>query len=173
MQEEYKIAYSQLFDNIILRLELPEDKKDKLNDNDNKNATQAAKKDEKKADSNAKKPKKARDAETIQKEESIDARLEEIGKKEKILQIKEQESIEKEEELRKEFEKHRKELERISGMTSDEAKDLLLKNLENEVKFEATKLINKIEEDARRTAEKKGKEIVVSAMQRSATEHTS
>lgn len=109
----------------------------------------------------------------IQKEESIDSRIEEIGKKEKILQIKEQESIEKEEELRREFEKHRKELERISGMSSEEAKDLLLKNLENEVKFEATKLINKIEEEARRTAEKKGKEIVVSAMQRSATEHTS
>jgi ribonucrease Y len=109
----------------------------------------------------------------IQKEETIDSRLEEIEKIEKILKIRDQESLEKEEELRREFEKHRKELERIAGMSSDEAKDLLLKNLENEVKFEATKIINKIEEEARRTADKKGKEIVISAIQRNASEYTS
>ena len=109
----------------------------------------------------------------IQKEESIDTRLEEIRKKEKVLQVREQENSEKEEELRREFENHRKELERISGMTSDEAKELLLKNLENEVKFESTKLINKIEEEARRAADKKGKEIVISAIQRNASEYTS
>ena len=109
----------------------------------------------------------------IQKEESIDTRLEEIRKKEKVLQVREQENSEKEEELRREFENHRKELERISGMTSEEAKELLLKNLENEVKFESTKLINKIEEEARRAADKKGKEIVISAIQRNASEYTS
>ena len=109
----------------------------------------------------------------IQKEESIDVRLEDIDRKEKILQVREQENTEKEEELRKEFERHRKELERIAGMTSDEAREVLLKNLENEVKFEATKLINKIEEEARRTAEKKGKDIIISSIQRNASEYTS
>ncbi len=109
----------------------------------------------------------------IQKEESIDTRLDEIEKQEKILSTREQESKEKEDELRREFEKHRKELERIAGMSSDEAKEVLLKNLENEVKFEATKLINKIEEEARRTAEKKGKDIIISSIQRNASEYTS
>ncbi|HOO71181.1 MAG TPA: ribonuclease Y [Spirochaetota bacterium] len=109
----------------------------------------------------------------IQKEESIDVRLEDIDRKEKILSVREQENTEKEEELRKEFERHRKELERIAGMTSDEAREVLLKNLENEVKFEATKLINKIEEEARRTAEKKGKDIIISSIQRNASEYTS
>ena len=83
-----------------------------------------------------------------QKEETIDKRLEQIEKQEKILQLKEQENQEKEEELKKEFEKHKKELERISGMTTDEAKNVLMKNLENQVRFEASKLINKIEEEA-------------------------
>jgi len=109
----------------------------------------------------------------VQKEESIDKRIEQLEKQEKQVQIKEQENTEKETELRKEFERYNRELERISGMTADEAKNLLLKNLENEVKFEATKLINKIEEEAKRTAEKKAKEIIVSAIQRNASEHTS
>ena len=109
----------------------------------------------------------------VQKEETIDKRLEQIDKQEKILQLKEQENQEKEEELRKEFEQHKKELERISGMTSDEAKHVLLKNLENETRFEAIKLINKIEEEAKRTAEKKAKEIIITAIQRNASDYTS
>lgn len=109
----------------------------------------------------------------VQKEESIDDRSREVEKTEKIVQIKEQENKEKEDELKQDFERHNKELERISGMTQDEAKTALLKNLENEVKFESTKLINKIEEEARRTADKKAKDIIISAIQRNASEHTS
>jgi len=109
----------------------------------------------------------------LQKEENLDSRTQEFAKQEKVLQLRERENQEKEEELRSEFEKHRKELERISGLTSEEAKQLLLKNLENEVRFESIKLINKIEEEARRTADKKAKEIVLAAVQRSASEYTS
>ncbi len=96
----------------------------------------------------------------VQKEEQLEKRMEDLEKEDKALQVRVQESSEKEEELRREFERYNRELERISGMTSDEAKDLLLKNLENEVKFEATKLINKIEEEAKRTAEKKAKRLL-------------
>ncbi len=109
----------------------------------------------------------------FQKEEAIDKRLEQIEKQEKQLQIKEKDHDEKSEELRKEFERHKQELERISGMTSDEAKELLLKNLENDVKFEATKLINKIEEEAKRSADKKAKDIIITAIQRNASDYTS
>lgn len=109
----------------------------------------------------------------VNREESIENRIRESEKQQKLLEMKEQEAQEKEEELRREFEKHRQELERIAGMSAEEAKNLLLKNLENEVRFEATRLINKIEEEARRTADKKSKEIIVSAMQRNASEYTS
>ncbi len=109
----------------------------------------------------------------IQKEEGIETRSRDLEKNEKIVQLKEQENQEKQEELKQEFERHNRELERISGMTKEEAKNVLLKNLENEVKFESTRLINKIEEEARRTADKKAKEIIITAIQRNASEHTS
>ncbi|TAL31337.1 MAG: ribonuclease Y [Spirochaetes bacterium] len=109
----------------------------------------------------------------LQKEESLENRGENLEKREKVLQHRETENQEKDEELKREFEKHRKELERISGLTTDQAKDILLKNVENEARFESIKLINKIEEEAKRTAEKKAKEIVLSAIQRNASDFTS
>ncbi len=109
----------------------------------------------------------------FQKEETIDTKLDDIQKQEKVLEVREQEAREKEDELRSEFENHRKELERIAGMTADEAKDVLLKNVENETKLDISKMINKIEEEARRTADKKAKELIVSALQRNASEYTS
>jgi ribonuclease Y len=109
----------------------------------------------------------------IQKEEQLDRRVDEVEREDRAIQIKVQENRDKEEELRREFERYNKELERISGMTASEARDLLLKNLENEVKFEATRLINKIEEEAKRTADKKAKEVIISAIQRNSSDVTS
>ncbi len=109
----------------------------------------------------------------IQKEESIENKSVQIEKREKSLEIRELDNREKEEELKTEFERHKKELERISGLSTEEAKKILLKNLENEVKFESIKIINKIEEEAKRTADKKAKEIVLSAIQRNASDFTS
>jgi ribonucrease Y len=109
----------------------------------------------------------------LQKEEGIENKTEQVEKREKSLQIREQENQEKEEELKKQLDRHKKELERISGLTTDEAKQLLLKNLENDVRFESIKLINKIEEEAKRTADKKAKEIVLTAIQRNASDFTS
>jgi ribonuclease Y len=109
----------------------------------------------------------------MQKEENIDKKFEAIEQTEKELTFREEENAEKENELKSEFERYRKELEKISGLSKEEAKKLLLKDLENEVKFESTKLVHKIEEEAKRTAEKKSTEIVLSAIQRNATEYTS
>ena len=109
----------------------------------------------------------------VQKEEFIEKRDEQTKRKEKILQLREQENQEKEEELQKEFERHRKELEKISNLSSKEAKQMLLNSLENEIKFDAQKLINKIEEETKLTAERKAREIVLCAIQRSASDFTS
>ena len=65
------------------------------------------------------------------------------------------------------------ELERISGLTAQEAKDLIIKNLENEAKHDAQGLINKIEQEAQLTAEKKAKDILITTIQRIAPEITS
>lgn len=109
----------------------------------------------------------------IQKEEALDSRTEEIQKQERSFLARERDVKEKEEELSREFDRHRKELERIAGMTSEEAKEVLLKNVENETRFEISRLINKIEEEAKRTADKKAKDVIVSAIQRNASEYTS
>lgn len=109
----------------------------------------------------------------IQKEETLESRTNEVHKQEKNLHAKEQEVRVKEEELAKEFERHRKELERISGMSSEEAKAVLLKNVENETRFDISRLINKIEEEAKRTADKKAMDVIVTAIQRNASDYTS
>jgi len=109
----------------------------------------------------------------VQKEEGLEKKHDQLDRQEKVLQLKERDNQEKEEELRKEYDLHRRELERISGLTTEEAKQLLLKNLENDVRFESIKLINKIEEEARRTADKKAKEVILAAIQRIASDFTS
>ncbi len=108
-----------------------------------------------------------------QREESLDMRDEQLKRKEKIIQLREQENQEREEDLKREFERHRKELERIANLTTKEARKLLLKSLENDVKFESQKIINKIEDEAKLTAERKAKAIVLSAIQRNASDYTS
>ena len=67
----------------------------------------------------------------------------------------------------------RTELERISGLTQDEAKTLIIKNLENDARHDAQALLNKIDQEAQVTAEKKAQEILVTTIQRLATEVTS
>jgi len=109
----------------------------------------------------------------LQKEETIDQKGTTLEKREKDVEFREGETAEKETELKKSFERYRQELERIAGLTQSEAKSMLLKELEDDVRFESIKLINKIEEEAKRTADKKAKEIVMTAIQRNATEFTS
>lgn len=109
----------------------------------------------------------------MQKEELNDKKGVELEKREKDISFREEENNKKQDELNNEFERYRAELEKIANLTQDQARDLLLKELEDQVRFESLKLINKIEEEARRTADKKAKDIVVSAIQRNATEYTS
>ena len=76
----------------------------------------------------------------MQKEEAIDQKSGQIEKKEKELEFRESENIEKENELKKSFERYRLELERIAGLSQQDAKAMLLKELEDELRFEATNL---------------------------------
>lgn len=107
------------------------------------------------------------------KEELVDKRSAEFDKKEKDYDLKVQNLKEKEKLLEQQEETYRQELERISGLSAQEAKDLIIKNLESEAKHDAQVLLNKIEQDAQLSAEKKAQEILVTTIQRIATETTS
>ncbi|MFR8738779.1 MAG: ribonuclease Y, partial [Eubacterium sp.] len=65
------------------------------------------------------------------------------------------------------------ELERISGLTSEQAKEYLLKTVEEEIKIETAKLVKELEAQAKEDADKKARELVVNAIQKCATDHVS
>ena len=91
----------------------------------------------------------------------------ETKKKEALLEVKE-ESLKTKNELEK---KRQQELERISGLTSEQAKEYLLKTVEDEVKHDTAVMIKTLESRAKEEADKKAKEIVVNAIQRCAADH--
>lgn len=107
------------------------------------------------------------------REETLDRRKIDLDKFEQGFVEREQKIARRENELAGEEERYRQELERISGLTPQEAKNLIIQNLENEARHDAQALINKIEQDAQLSAEKKAREILVSTIQRIATETTS
>ena len=108
-----------------------------------------------------------------QKEENIDRKTEAIEKKEASLNAKE-ESLNKQKEVISKLNEERvQELERISGLTSDQAKDYLLKIVEEDVKHETAVMIKEMESRAKEEADKKAKEYVVNAIQRCAADHVS
>ena len=108
----------------------------------------------------------------VQKEESLDRKTEGIEKKEDILSRKEAE-VEK---LKAEFaslcSRQMAELERISGLTSDEARQLLLSDIEKEIQHEAAILIKELENKAKEEGEKRAREVITLAIQRCAAETT-
>ena len=108
-----------------------------------------------------------------QKEENIDKKSDAIEKKEASLAAKEEELSKQKEKIAKLNEERVQELERISGLTSEQAKEYLLKIVEDEVKHETAILIKELETRAKEEADKKAKEYVVSAIQRCAADHVS
>ena len=107
----------------------------------------------------------------IQKEESIDRKLENIERKEESITQEEQNIINKQKDLDKIISRQLEELERISGYTIDEAKALLLSNIEKEVRHDASIMIKDIESKAKEEADKKAKYIITGAIQRCAADH--
>ena len=113
------------------------------------------------------------EARVNKKEELLDQRAAEFEKNEKEFADKKAAMVKREEELSKQEELYRQELEKISGLSQQAAKDLIIKNLENDARHDAQALINKIEQEAQLTAEKKAKDILVTTIQRIAPETTS
>ena len=107
------------------------------------------------------------------KEEQIDERTKECDKFEKEFAVRVENMNKKEQEIAAQEETYRRELERISGLTQEEAKKLIIQNLENEARHDAQALLNKIDQEAQVTAEKKARDVLVSAIQRIVTETTS
>lgn len=109
----------------------------------------------------------------LSKEENLDRKMEALERKESKLNEKEVELEQVREQTQELHEKQLKELEKISGLTSEEAKDYLLKTVEDEVKHETAVMIKEMESRAKEEADKKAKDYVVTAIQKCAVDHVS
>jgi len=107
----------------------------------------------------------------MQKEESLDRKTESMEKKEEALSKKEAEAERIKQDLNQIYNKQVAELERVSGMSSEEARQILLADVEKEIQHEAAKMIKDIEEKAKEEGEKRAREIISLAIQRCAADH--
>ena len=107
----------------------------------------------------------------LSKEEAIDRKADAIERRESGLAAKEEELKKKSSEIARLSEERVQELERISGLTSEQAKEYLLKTVEDEVKHDTAKLYKELEARAKEEAGKKAKEYVVTAIQKCAADH--
>ncbi len=108
-----------------------------------------------------------------QKEENIDRKTESIERKEASLVAKEESLAKAKEEVARLNEERIQELERISGLTSEQAKEHLLKIVEDDVKLETAKLIKDMEQKVKEESDKKAKDCIVNAIQKCAADHVS
>jgi ribonucrease Y len=113
------------------------------------------------------------EARVTKKEELLDQRATEYDQKEKDFTTRSAAMDKRETEMVSQEEEYRKELERISGLSAQEAKNLIIKDLENDAHHDAQALLNKIEQEAQLSAEKKARDILVTTIQRIAPETTS
>ena len=109
----------------------------------------------------------------LNKEESVEKKSDALEKKENSLKAHEEELKETKAKVDKLNEQRVQELERISGLTSEQAKEYLLKTVEEEIKIETAKLVKELEAQAKEDADKKARELVVNAIQKCATDHVS
>ena len=109
----------------------------------------------------------------LAKEETLDKKLEAAERRDANLGRKEEELNRKRQEVEELSSKRVQELERISGLTSEQAKEYLLKTVEDEVKHETAVMVKEMETRAKEEANKKAKEYVVTAIQKCAADHVS
>lgn len=107
----------------------------------------------------------------VQKEENLDKKLANIEKREETLKDKQRTLEEKEGYVAEIQSKQLHLLEKISGLTAEEAKEYLLKNIEDKVRIAAAIKIKEIEEETKEAADEKAKELITSAIQRCAADH--
>ena len=112
-----------------------------------------------------------REDNTNRRVEFLDKKEQELGQKETDLAGKETQLTERSEKLSKLIDEQNERLERIAGMNRDDARKLLIKNMESEARLEAARLVKDIKDDARRQGDKEAKEILTLAIQRCAADH--
>ena len=109
----------------------------------------------------------------LNKEEAIDKKAETIDKREQSLKDREENLAEKQAKVDKLSEQRVNELERISGLTSEQAKEQLLNTVEEEIKIETAKVIKEGEARVKEESDKKARDIIVNAIQKCATDQVS
>ena len=107
----------------------------------------------------------------LSKEENVEKKADALEKKEADLVRRENVLSKRTAEVEAQYEQGIQELERISGLTSEQAKEYLLKSVEEDVKHDTAKLIKELENKAKEEAEKKARDLVVTAIQRCAADH--
>ena len=107
----------------------------------------------------------------LSKEEALDKKADAIEKREAGFAAKEEQLKQREAKVEELSKQRVQELERISGLTSEQAKEYLLKTVEEDVKHDTAKMIKELEAQAKEEADKKAKEYVVTAIQRCAADH--
>ena len=107
----------------------------------------------------------------LSKEESLDKKSDAIERRETAFTAKEEHLRQREAKVEELSKQRVQELERISGLTSEQAKEYLLKTVEDDVKHDTAKMIKEMEAQAKEEADKKAKEYVVTAIQRCAADH--
>ncbi len=106
-----------------------------------------------------------------QKEELLDSKNLALEKQEKTLESKEAELEKVKSELEEVYTEQKRMLEKLAGLSATEAKELLLKRIEEEVRHDAAKLVREIESQAREEGEKRARNIISLAIQRCASDH--
>lgn len=109
----------------------------------------------------------------MQKEESMDRKTNSIERKEEELRKKEEENKRVQEKLEKLYDQQQVELERISSLTMEEAKEILLQRARDEITHEMAIMVKEVESQAKTEAEKRAREVVTMAIQRCAADHVS
>ena len=107
----------------------------------------------------------------LSKEENLDKKAETMERREAGIASREEALNRRNAEVESLYEKGIQELERISGLTSEQAKEYLLRSVEAEVKHDTAKMIKELENKAKEEADKKAKDYVVTAIQRCAADH--
>lgn len=106
-----------------------------------------------------------------QKEEAVDRKTDALERREQSIQAREESLQKQKDDVTRLTEQKTQELERVSGLTSEQAKEELLRTVEEDVKLDAARMIKESEAEAKEEADKKAKEIVIGAIQRCAADH--
>jgi ribonuclease Y len=108
----------------------------------------------------------------VQREESQDRKAEGLEQRERALTHKEGELAKVRDDVAAALARHQAELERISGLTADQAREQILKQVEETARGDALQIVKKIESEAREDADRRAREIIALAIQRCAADHT-